>query len=107
MMTGIWILVASLVIGIPALLAGWQKESNWGVVWVSTIFTPFIVLTGVKIYAKLYWQFSSTPGSGCSGGECGGGAYAAGYWPLLIPVLMVVSFVVSGFVVLVRNSRTS
>ena len=92
-------------IGVPALLA--RQGSKWGAIGCSTLISPFLMLGAIKLTAMAYWHFNHDPSGGsCSGGECGGEAYAAGFWPLLIPVFMVPALFVSLLVILLlRRSK--
>lgn len=91
---------------VPIILGRWGGGSKWGSIGCSTILTPFLVLAAIKLVAKAYWAMFPGSGSGCSGGECGGDAYAAAYWPLLIPVFMVPAFLISlTIILLMRRAR--
>lgn len=91
-----WIVV--VLLAVPAGLSVWWKNSNWGVIWVSTILSPFILKVGFDVYFRFFAATSGGVNSGASG-------YAAGYAPLVFPIMAFLSFVAAGFVVLVRNAR--
>ena len=95
-----------ILFGVPTALGAWRGIWKWGAIALSTVLTPILMLGSIKLTAKIYWALYPGTGSGCSGGECGGEAFAAGFWPLLIPVFMVPAFVVSLFVILLmRRTR--
>jgi hypothetical protein len=78
---------------------------KWSAVFLSTIICPFLILAAFKITALIYWAIyrSSSTGGGCAGGECGGSAVAAGYWPLLLLFFLPISFVFSALIILVMR----
>ena len=104
MMPLLAIVALAVFVGMPFALVRFDPASKWGAIGCSTILTPFLFLGATKLVALAYWAMFPGSGSGCSGGECGGEAYAAGLWPLLIPVFMVPAFVVSMVIILLMRS---
>lgn len=101
-----------VLIGMPAVLGAWSKPgSTWGAIALSTLVSPFLMLGAAALLVVLNRAVPHEHVSrGCPGGECGGAGYAAGYadalWPLLIPVFMVPSFLVSTLIILlIRSAR--
>ena len=99
----------AILLAVPVLFGLWRRAlSKWGAIALSTVVSPFLMLGATKAIAIAYWAIHSDPANrGCPGGECGVDAYAAGLWPLLIPVFMVPAFFVSLIIILlVRRFQT-
>ena len=103
------ITMIAILFAVPVLFGLWRSAlSKWGAIALSTVVSPFLMLGATKAIAIAYWAIHSDPANrGCPGGECGVDAYAAGLWPLLIPVFMVPAFFVSLIIILlVRRFQT-
>ena len=102
-LVGLGLFAALMVqIAFPAWLGSLRRIlPKWPAVFLSTIISPFLILATIKLVAIFYWHFNRTAdGGGCAGGECGGSAVAAGYWPLLLLFFLPVSFVFSVAIIL-------
>ena len=84
--------LALVAVILAAAIFGRLPIGKWWAILLTTLSGPFIMLVVIRATAKTYWALSSNQGSGCSGGECGVDAIAAGYWPLLIPLFLPFAF---------------